>query len=83
MPSGVLSTSYLVNPVDQIRAAGANALWQIRSHIDRALVDVVHAAGAKLYAWTVDDPAEMRSLFQLGIDGLCTNTPDVARSAVS
>ncbi len=31
----------------------------------------------KLYAWTVDDPREMRRLIRLGIDGIITNRPEL------
>lgn len=79
---GVLSTSYLVDPVGALRDADADVLWQHWQLIDEALVLAVHAAGAGLYAWTVDDPAAMRELLGLGVDGLCTNHPERARKAV-
>ncbi len=79
---GVLSTSYLVDPVGALRDADADVLWQHWQLIDEALVLTVHAAGAGLYAWTVDDPAAMRELLDLGVDGLCTNHPERARKAV-
>jgi glycerophosphoryl diester phosphodiesterase len=31
---------------------------------------------------TVDDPTRMAELLDLGVDGLCTNVPDVARRVV-
>ena len=79
---GVLSSSYLVDPLAALAAAGATALWQERTMVDRALVELLHGAGAELLVWTVDDPAEMRRLLTLEVDGLCTNHPDLARQAV-
>jgi glycerophosphoryl diester phosphodiesterase len=79
---GVLSSSYLVRPLAALEDARATTLWQERTMVDRALADVLHEAGMRLIVWTVDDPVEMRRLLELGVDGLCTNQPDVGRQAV-
>jgi len=42
----------------------------------------VHAIGARVFVWTVDDPAEMSQLIGWGVDGICTNYPDRARRVV-
>ena len=83
IPYGALSVSYPVNPVAQLRDAGATALWEEASMVDAPLVAAVHAAGCKLIVWTVDRPDKARSLAALGVDGLCTNKPDVIRQALS
>ena len=80
---GVLSTSYPVDPWRQLSDAGARELWQEVPLIDRALVDGAHERGFLVYAWTVDDPQRARSLAALGVDGLCTNRPDVIREALA
>jgi glycerophosphoryl diester phosphodiesterase len=80
--TGVLSTSYPVDPFHQLAGAGASELWQHESLIDEPLVRGAHERGAAVIAWTVDDPARMRELLALGVDGICTNRPDVAREAV-
>ena len=79
---GALSSSYLIDPLAALEDAGATILWQERTMIDAALVDALHAAGMVLFAWTVDDPAEMRRLLELGVDAICSNVPDAGRQAV-
>jgi glycerophosphoryl diester phosphodiesterase len=46
------------------------------------LVTVAHDLGLRLVAWTVDDPARMRSLLDLGVDGIITDRPDVLREVL-
>lgn len=78
---GVLSASYPVYPVRSLEDADATILWQDYHHVDDALVTRLHAAGMTLYVWTVNDPDEVRRFQALGVDGICTDFPDVARAA--
>ncbi len=82
LPRGVLSSSYLVQPLAPLEDTGAGTLWQERGFVDRALVLAVHAIERRVFVWTVDQPEEMRRLMSLGVDGLCTNLPDVGRRVV-
>ena len=43
----------------------------------------VHAAGGRVIAWTVNDPAAAVALARLGVDALCTDVPDVVGPAVA
>ena len=38
----------------------------------------VHRAGCAVHVWTVNDEADMRRLFDWGVDGIITDRPDVA-----
>ncbi|MBI2615574.1 MAG: glycerophosphoryl diester phosphodiesterase [Gemmatimonadetes bacterium] len=60
----------------------AQELWQETPLIDRALVDGAHERGFLVYAWTVDHPARARELAAVGVDGVCTNRPDLIREAL-
>lgn len=41
------------------------------------LVALVHGLRLSLYAWTVDEPARMRELVEMGVDGITSNRPDL------
>jgi glycerophosphoryl diester phosphodiesterase len=73
---GALLVARVVDPVAVLRASGATTLWQDWTMIDQALVDAVHAAGGRIIAWTVNDPAATAVLARMGVDGLCGNFPD-------
>jgi glycerophosphoryl diester phosphodiesterase len=50
------------------------------SLVTRELVDAAHAAGKRVVPWTVNDPARMAELIALGVDGLTTDRPELART---
>ena len=72
-PSGLLRAA---------RAAGPVALHPFHATVDHALVAAAHEAGLRVHVWTVDDPERMAELVAAGVDGICTNVPDVARAVV-
>ncbi len=46
--------------------------------LGRHVIEACHAAGIEVNTWTCDDPARMAELIEWGIDGICTNVPDLA-----
>ncbi len=81
-PSVELSTPFAV------RAAAGSPDWapvwapDYRSltawHIGEA-----HSQGLHVVPWTVNSQADMALLISLGVDGLCTDRPDLARSVMA
>lgn len=49
------------------------------SDVTETSMDLERRYGRRVNAWTVNDPAEMRRLFKIGIDGIITDDPRLAR----
>ncbi|MFB9309877.1 glycerophosphoryl diester phosphodiesterase [Agromyces hippuratus] len=46
--------------------------------VTERFVAAVHRAGAEVHVWTINDPADMARLLDLGVDGLVTDRADLA-----
>lgn len=51
--------------------------------LTRDVVERCHDAGIAVNTWTCDDPERMRELIEWGVDGICTNVPDVALAVLA
>jgi glycerophosphoryl diester phosphodiesterase len=57
---------------------GHVALHPSVAALDAATILRCHDLGLRVNTWTCDDPERMAELAAAGVDGLCTNVPDVA-----
>jgi glycerophosphoryl diester phosphodiesterase len=48
--------------------------------VDRRFLARAHGLGLQVHVWTIDDPAEMGRLLDLGVDGIMTDRPEVLRA---
>jgi len=83
-------TGYLVlaafQPVDAVQRCidgGHTALHPWDPLVDQSVVDRCHEAGLAINVWTVDDPERIRQLKSWGVDGVVTNRPGFARTALA
>lgn len=65
---------------NELLSHGHSALHPWVVTLNRHVIEVCHRVGLQVNTWTVDDPERMKELIAWGIDGLCTNVPDVALS---
>jgi glycerophosphoryl diester phosphodiesterase len=84
-----IPTAWLVSPpvvidevLDRLEAHGHRVLHPHDITVTDALVAAAHERGVAVNTWTVDDPARMLALAAMGIDGICTNVPDIARDVL-
>lgn len=64
-------------------AGGHSALHPWVNALERRTIAECHEHGLDVNTWTCDDPERMRELIDWGVDGICTNVPDVAVSVVA
>jgi glycerophosphoryl diester phosphodiesterase len=67
-------------PLERARAVGAEAINPWRGLVQPELIEAAHAEGLAVYVFTVNEEEEMRSLLDLGVDGIFTNFPDRLRA---
>ncbi len=52
------------------------------NNVDEDMVDLVHAKGGKLFAWTVNSEDSVQYLVDCGVDGILTDNPNMLRRAL-
>ncbi len=65
------------------RAIGVSLVHPQHTLCTPAKVKEWHTAGMPINAWTVDDPAELRRLAEIGVDGVFSNDPAAAIAALA
>ncbi|WP_299356703.1 glycerophosphodiester phosphodiesterase family protein [uncultured Shimia sp.] len=77
--------------VGLLSSASAGRIWELdidflavnKAAVSTRLVREMRSAGKKLYVWTVNEPLEMSRMISMGVDGLITDEPALARDVIS
>ena len=82
-----IATAYLVMDatrelIEQTADGGHAAIHPHAPTITAATVERCHDVGLAVNTWTCNDPDRLRELAAFGVDGVCTDVPDVALGAL-
>ncbi|MHA2140735.1 MAG: glycerophosphodiester phosphodiesterase [Candidatus Thorarchaeota archaeon] len=75
--TGVLSNYEIEEFPSYAQQIGADAIHPFFEILTYEMVNSAHAAGLKVYPWTVNDESDMISYLNWGVDGIITDSPDV------
>jgi glycerophosphoryl diester phosphodiesterase len=65
------------------RAAGCSTWSPFWRNVTEPLVAEAHGLGLRVVPWTLNEPADMERMIDLGVDGLITDYPDRARHVLA
>jgi len=71
------------SPDPAITASRGTGTWAPHhADLSPVVVQAAQKSGLRVVPWTVNDPADMARLIGWGVDGLCTDRPDLARAVM-
>ena len=65
-----------------VRAAGGRTWSPDYRDVDAAKLKQAHDLGLRVVVWTVNDPAQIARLIELGVDGIISDRPDLVLAAL-
>ncbi|MGB5236724.1 MAG: glycerophosphodiester phosphodiesterase, partial [Flavobacteriaceae bacterium] len=72
----VLTEGDPMNAIPIAQELNAVAINPDYKTLNQANIDAIHAAGLKVYTWTVNDPDEIEKLKKMGVDGIFSDYPE-------
>ena len=63
-----------------IKAAGGRIWSSLHAELDAAKVKEAQALGLTVLAWTVNEPARIAQVMDMGVDGIVSDRPDLVRA---
>lgn len=83
MPEVLIGYLYAQAEPAPLEAAAFEAYHPHLSVVSPELVAAARRSGKAINVWTVNDPAQIAALAQLGVHGIITDVPDVALAALA
>jgi glycerophosphoryl diester phosphodiesterase len=66
--------------VKAAHAINADVITPYHTELTKELIDEAHSFGMRVVPYTVNDPARMRELIRMGVDGIITDRPATLRA---
>jgi glycerophosphoryl diester phosphodiesterase len=73
---GVLTEAHPLEAIPKAIELSAVSINPYYKDLDATIVAQIHAAGFKVYTWTVNAPEDLKNVKKLGVDAVFTNFPD-------
>ncbi len=72
----------LGHEIDFAKSIGADAIHPHKMYVKKSLVDSAHENGIMVNPWTVNKEKDIKKLVELGVDGVITDVPNVAKKVI-
>lgn len=79
IPIAILTEDDPLEALSIARELGAESVNPDFKTLDQEKVSALHEAGFKVYAWTVNETADIARMKEMGVDGIFTNYPERVR----
>ena len=73
---GLLTETHGATGLDRAEALGARQFLPREDCVTPAVVRAARERGLSVVTWTVDEPARMKALMEMGVEGIITNYPE-------
>jgi glycerophosphoryl diester phosphodiesterase len=73
---GALIKSVMVDPCRYLDNLGISLIVTSLEFVTNDLVAILHLSGKLVYIYTVDEPEDIKSMFDMQVDGIISNYPD-------
>jgi len=76
IPIGILTDQDPLKAIEIAKRLSAVSINPYYKTLDQKKVDLIHANGFQLFAWTVNDIGDLQKMKDMGVDGVFCNYPD-------